>query len=238
MEGTPVGTEQGTGREAGSGKWRFLSGAVGQEPPLCPSQGNTERHGCPRETWGCRTGVLGFLSPLCALTEGQTLLPHPLSLQERQSCHRPPSAPGWATPCPPAPMSRFKRPRCCHRVRPIAPPPPFARHRSRTGKITRRPSGDSGPGTLGKSPLAKASSSDVFPQPPSPTMTALISVSGAPGLCPPRSRCMGVSGEATEPVWSRRRRGWGQGGGNTRPEQGAAVTRPPGPPAAGLGPRR
>lgn len=54
--------------------------------------------------------------------------------------------------------------------------------------------------TLGKSPLAKTISSDVFPQPPSPTMTALISValisaaaaSEGPGggLCPPGACCM------------------------------------------------
>lgn len=89
--------------------------------------------------------------------------------------------------------------------------------------------------TLGKSPLAKANNSDVFPQPPSPTMTALISVSVAPGLCPPRSRCMGVSCEATEPVWPRRRQGWGQGGGRRPPGAGCGCHPPAGPARHGAG---
>lgn len=134
-----------------------------------------------------------------------------------------PTSPRLSHSLPPVPTSRFKRPRCCHRVRPIAAlcPSPL-RHGD-----SHPPTGD--PGTLGKSPLAKASSSDVLPQPPSPTMTALTSVSGVPELCPPRSCCMEVSGEATEPVWPRAETGMEKGDGKHPPGPGCGCHLPAGP---------
>lgn len=118
-------------------------------------------------------------------------------------------------PCPPPP------PPFALAAAPGGPPPATARLRGdphRDRDPTRGPDptvadipADRESGTLGKSPLAKATSKDVFPQPPSPTTTAFTSVSeGGDGLCPPpRSCCMGAAGEATKHAWPRRGRGQG-----------------------------
>lgn len=52
MEGTPVGTEQGTGREAGSGKWCFLPEAVPWESPLSPIPGQYRASWMPQGDLG------------------------------------------------------------------------------------------------------------------------------------------------------------------------------------------
>lgn len=215
------------------------------QPRAAPS---LRQAGCPGATWGGREWGSGASvgaplppppgSPMCSRCGADPEPPDPPGEAEvpdcppRGGCPGPPSAPGLATPCPSSPRPHDLLPMAL--LPPLCPSrpavPPFPRAPPpRPGPTVAELAGDREDSTLGKSPLAKATSSDVFPQPPSPTTTTLTSATGAPGLAPPRSRCMEAAGGTTEPAWPRWGQGRGQGDRRHPPGPGCGPHPPAGP---------